>query len=330
VEDPGHLHGLLLAARCERAGGRATREANAIHSHDPHDTPADPRRKQRALGIALGANATFLAVELVGGIAFGSLALLADAAHMTSDVLALSVAFLALRLGQRPPSERHTFGLARAEVLGAQFNGLLLLAGAGAVIWEAVRRIGDPPSLDAGAVLVIGIVGLLVNLASAIVVGRVAHHDLNLRAALWHLGADALGSVAVVVAALSSLWLDVDGVDPVASLAIAALVIVAAARLLRDSGRVLLEAVPAGVDLAAVRAALASAEGVDAVHHLHVWTSGAARVALSAHVVLAGPLSLHEAQQRVGNLKAMLDERFAISHATIEVECHDCADEHLF
>jgi cobalt-zinc-cadmium efflux system protein len=257
------------------------------------------------------------------------LALFADAAHMTSDVLALTLALIALILAQRPPTERHTFGLERSEVLAAQANGVLLAVGAIAIVVEAVRRLEHPQSIDAAGVLIVGGVGLLDNRVRAFVVARAARGNLNLRAALWHLVFDALGSLAVVLAAVGTMVFDTDRLDSIASIAIAVLVVGGAWRLLRDSTRVLLEAVPTGVDVAAVRAALAEEAGVEAVHHLHVWTVGAEHAALSAHVVLSGPLSLHEAQERSVALKRVLSERFGIDHATLEVECHACVDDEV-
>jgi cobalt-zinc-cadmium efflux system protein len=266
---------------------------------------------------------------VVGGYLFGSLALFADAAHMTSDVLALTLALIALILAQRLPTDRHTYGFERTEVLAAQANGVLLMVGSIAIVVEAVRRLANPQSIDAGGVLVIGVAGLVVNLGSALVVARAARGNINLRAALWHLVFDALGSLAVIVAAVGTLVFGAERLDSIASIVIAVLVVGAAWRLLRDSTRVLLEAVPTDVDVAAVRAALADQPGVEAVHHLHVWTVGAEHAALSAHVVLTGPLSLHEAQERAIALKHVLAERFGIEHATLEVECHACTDDEV-
>jgi len=285
------------------------------------------RARRRSLLIALGANAAFLVVELVGGFVFGSLALIADAAHLTSDVLALGLALGALALAQRPPTERHTYGFDRAEVLAAQVNGVLLFAGAVAIVVEAVRRLGSPHHLDATGVLVIGIAGVVVNVVSALALARTAHGNLNMRAALWHLTLDALGSLAVVASAVGALIFGSDRLDPIASLVIAALVLIGAWSVLRDAARVLLEAVPSDVDVAAVRSALAHEPGVEAVHHMHVWSLGSESSALSAHVVLTGPLSLHDAQERATALKAMLADRFGIEHATLEVECHACIDD---
>jgi len=248
---------------------------------------------------------------------------------MTSDVLALSLALIALILAQRPPTERHTFGFERTEVLAAQANGVLLMVSAIAIVVEAVRRLEHPQAIDATGVLIVGGLGLAVNVGSAVVVARAAHGNLNLRAALWHLASDALGSLAVVLAAIGTVLFDAERLDSIASIAIAVLIVVGAWRLLRDSARVLLEAVPTGVDVGAVRAALTEQAGVEAVHHLHVWTSGAEHTALSAHVVLSGPLSLHEAQERSVGLKRVLAERFGIEHATLEVECHACIDDEV-
>jgi cobalt-zinc-cadmium efflux system protein len=287
------------------------------------------RARRRSLLLALVANAAFLVIELVGGLLFGSLALVADAIHLTSDVLALGLALGALALAQRPPTDRHTFGFERAEVLAAQANGLLLLVGAVGIVVEAIRRLGNPEAIKGGAVLAVGIAGLLVNVGSAAVLARSAHGSLNLRAAFWHLATDALGSLAVIVAALGALVFGAERLDAVASLFIAALIVVAAWRLLRDTTRVLLDAAPPDIDVATVSAALGAADGVEAVHHLHVWTLGSERPALSAHVVLTGPLSLHDAQERASELKVMLTERFGIQHATLEVECHACDDDHV-
>jgi cobalt-zinc-cadmium efflux system protein len=278
--------------------------------------------------FALVANAAFLVVELVGGIVFGSLALLADAAHMVSDVVALGIALVAQVLSSRPPTERHTYGFVRAEVLAAQANGVLLLAGSIAVVVEAVRRLSDPPHVDGLPVLAVGVVGLAVNAVSAYVLARIASGNLNLRAAVWHLASDALGSVAVIVSAAAIVVADVYWLDPVASLLIGAMVVVAAWQLLRQTTRVLLEGAPAGIDVAAVRDALDAESDVEAVHDLHVWSLASETPALSAHVVLGGEeWTLHEAQQRMETLKAMLHDEFGITHATLEVECHACDTE---
>jgi cobalt-zinc-cadmium efflux system protein len=246
---------------------------------------------------------------------------------MVGDVVALALAFAAAQLARRPPTERHTFGFGRTEVLVAEANGVLLLAGAIALIVAAVQRLASPHDVDALGVIVVGGVGLIVNLGSAAVVSRHAHGNLNMRGALWHLLADALGSIAVVISGIGVALFSADWLDPIASILIALLVIAGAWNLLRDATRVLLESVPDDLDPAAVTTALASEAGVDAVHHVHLWTTGSEHAALSAHLVLAGPLSLHDAQLRAGQIKRMLAQRFGIEHATLEVECHTCVDD---
>jgi len=292
--------------------------------------PERRRRRRTALVVALVANGAFLVVELVGGLVFGSLALLADAAHMVSDVVALSIALVAFGLAARPASARHTYGLGRADVLAAQLNAVVLLGASGWIAFEAVGRLGDPVSIDGGGVAAVAAAGLAVNLASASLLGRSAGANLNLRAAFWHLMGDALGSVAALVAGVAVLVAGAEWVDPAASLFVTALIVVSAVRLLRDSGRVLLEAVPAGIDVGDVEAALREASGVDGVHHTHVWSLGSEQAALSAHVQLTGVPSLHDAQARGDELKAMLSKRFGIEHATLELECHDCDEDPRF
>jgi cobalt-zinc-cadmium efflux system protein len=273
------------------------------------------------------ANAVFLAVEIAGGFAFGSLALLADAAHMVSDVTALALAYVAVRIALRPPTDRHTYGFGRTEVLAALANGVLLIVSAIAVSIEAVIRLQSPHAIDATAVIIVGCLGLVVNLGSAMVVSRYGHHSLNMRGAFWHLVADAAGSVAVIIAGLGAALFGAERLDPIASLVIAALVLVAGWRLVRDATLVLLDAVPSGLDASVVRAALCREPGVDAVHHLHLWTTGSEHATLSAHVVLGGELTLHDAQVRARQLKEVLAARFGIEHATLEVECHACVDD---
>ncbi len=246
---------------------------------------------------------------------------------MVSDVLALAMAYAALRIAQRPPTERHTFGFGRTEVLVAQANAVLLLGGAVAIAVDAGRRLSSPPSIAAGGVIVVGILGLAVNAASAALVSPHAHHSINMRGAFWHLASDALGSIAVIVAGAAAALFGADRLDPIASLFIAVLVVWAAWKLLRDATRVLLESVPSRLDITAVRRALDEQPGVEAVHHLHVWTTGSEHSALSAHVVLGDALTLHDAQLRATELKQMLAERFDIGHATLEVECHACVDD---
>lgn len=296
------------------------------HGHD-HDRALMRAGQRTALVITLAVNAAFLVVEVVGGLRFHSLALLADAAHMFTDVAALALALVALMLASRPSTSRLTFGLERAEVLGALVNGLALLAVSAWIVFEAVRRISDPADVRGGGVLAVASIGLVINLVSAVALARVRGSSLNMRGALMHMVADAIGSAGTMAAAVAVILWGATWTDPVVSLAIAALVIVASYRLLADTTHVLLEGVPSGMDRADVEAVLLAEPGIEAVHHLHLWSLASDVPALSAHVVLAGEVSLHEAQQRGDELKQLLASRYGIVHSTLELECHACDDD---
>lgn len=280
----------------------------------------------RALWIALALNAGYMLIEFVGGLAFNSVALLADAAHMLSDVVGLVIALYAQHLMQRPASARHTFGLQRSEVLGALANGVTLLAVVGWVTFEAIQRLLDPEPVSGGGLLMVATIGLGINIVSAVVLARAQGSSLNMRGAFIHMASDAAGSVAVIVAAVAALLWDATWVDPAASLVIAALILWATWRLLRETIHVLMEGAPRGLDLDEVEKALAAEAGIASVHHLHVWSLASDVPALSAHVVLETEGSLHEAQERGDDLRKMLRERFGIAHSTLELECHPCAD----
>jgi cobalt-zinc-cadmium efflux system protein len=302
------------------------------HDHHAHAASSEAstathHARVRALQIALAANGVFFGVQLAAGIAFGSLALIADSAHMASDVVALALALLAQALITRPASVRNTYGMQRAEVLAAQANAAVLLLVSGWVVYEAIQRFSNPEPVDGLGVVIVGLLGLAVNAGSAWIIARSSGDSLNLRGAFLHLASDAAGSVGVVIAGVVVMATGAEWVDPLVSILISVLVLVAAWQLLRDATRVLLEGAPKGLDVAAVEQALTTAVGVEAVHHLHVWSIGSETPALSAHVVLTGELTLHEAQARGDELKTELAEQFGIEHATLELECHSCDDD---
>jgi len=305
------------------SGGAGSARLDLVHDHGP-STGSDHRLVRRALWVALALNAGFMVVEVVGGIVFDSLALLADAAHMSTDVAGLVIALVAQSLMVRPASARRTYGMRRAEALGGLANGVLILATSAWIFYEAARRIGDPHDVGGVGVLVVASIGLLVNLGSAWMLARAPGRNLNLRGALVHMLSDAAGSVGVMVAGIGVLIFGADWLDPLMSILIGVLVAFAAWGLLRDALNVLLEGVPRHVDVDEVEAALAAGVDVEAVHHLHVWEIGSDLPALSAHVVLGEAGTLHEAQERGDALKVMLAERFGIEHVTLELECHDC------
>ena len=277
--------------------------------------------------MALAVNAVFFLAEIVGGVAFHSLALMADAAHMFTDVVALAVALLAIGLTRRPSTERHTFGLERAEVLGALVNGLALLVAGVWIVVEGIHRIGSPTDVAGGGVLVVASIGIVVNVASAIVLGRSQGRSLNMRGAVVHMVTDAIGLAGTCVAAIAVLVADATWADPTVSLGIAALVLYAGGRLLVDTVHVLLEGTPFGMNSTEVEATLLSAPGVEAVHHLHLWSLASDVPALSAHVVVEGEVSLHDAQEIGDDLKERLAQQHGIVHATLELECHACDDD---
>lgn len=284
----------------------------------------DRGQQRRVLAVVLAANGAVLVAEAVGGLVFRSLALLADAAHLLTDVAGLAVAALALRLVERPATPRHSFGLQRAEVLAAQANGLLLAGGSVWILVEAARRLVHPLEVAGLGLSVVALVGLAVNVASAGLIARLQGASLNMRGALLHMAADAVGSLGTLLAGLLALVWRLHRADPVVSMVIAVLVLWAAWRLLRDTTHVLLEGTPRSIDPLAVEEALRSSEGVEGVHHLHLWNLASDVPALSAHVVLTGEVSMHEAQGRGERLKAMLARRFGILHSTLELECHEC------
>jgi cobalt-zinc-cadmium efflux system protein len=289
------------------------------HAHPHHHTT-----RERALVVALAANGAFLVVELAGGVVFGSLALLADAAHMVSDVAALSIALVAQRLIRRPATAKHTYGLQRAEVIGAQANAVLLLFASAWIIFEAIRRFGDPHHVRGAGLLVVAALGFVVNIASAVVLERQAGHSLNMRAAVLHMTLDAAGSAAAVVAGVGIVVWDARLLDPAASVLITLLVLGGAWKLLRDATHVLMEGTPRGLDAIEIERFIAGDPVVEGIHHVHVWNIASDVPALSAHVVIAGERTLHEAQVEGDRLRASVLERFGIEHTTFELECHAC------
>lgn len=274
-------------------------------------------RVRRALRLSLALNGGFMVVELGVGFYAGSLALLSDAAHMFSDTAALLLALVVAELARRPASPRRTFGLLRAEVLGAFTNALLLLGACALIVFHAVDHlVGETPPFPAVPVLVVAVIGLFVNLGSAWVLARADRHNLNVRAALAHMLADALGSVGAITAAGLAWGWDLHVADPLISLLIAALIAVSAWRVLRDSTQVLLDFAPPTIDPAAVRAALLAVDGVAAIHELHVWGMGDQTV-LTAHLVRTPAIASDELLSRA---EAALRDQLGIVHSTLQID----------
>lgn len=287
------------------------------HHHRHEDEPGARARRSRSLRAAFAVTAAFTLVEGVAGILTGSLALLADAGHMLSDNVALSFALFAIWLAGRPATASRSFGFRRAEILAALANGVGLMAIAIWIVITAAGRLGDPPEIAAGPVLAVAVLGLAVNVAAAALLAGGRRDSLNVRAAFLHVLADLLGSLGVIVAALLVLIIGWQAADPIASLAIAALVLVSAVGILRESVRILLEATPAGIDSDEVGTRMAAIPGVTEVHDLHIWTITSGFHSLSAHLLV---LPEEDCHARRRDAEALLVRDYGIAHTTLQVD----------
>jgi cobalt-zinc-cadmium efflux system protein len=267
--------------------------------------------------IALAINVGLLLAEAVGGVVTGSLALLADAGHLLSDVGSIVLALIAARLASLPATGQRTFGYQRSEVLAALVNGLLLVAVSLGIAIAAIGRFSDPPAIEGAGVLLLGVIGLAGNVAATVVLARGQREDINLEGVLRHSFADALGSVGVIFAGGFVLLGGSAIVDPIVGLLIAALVLASSWRLIKEPFDVLMEAAPADLDVDALGAALCSEDGVRSVHDLHAWTVTAGFGAVAAHVVVSRDCDRDLVRQR---LELTLRERFAIEHTTLQME----------
>ncbi|KQZ62276.1 cation transporter [Sphingopyxis sp. Root1497] len=290
----------------------------AGHAHN-HGAGANAR----SLSIALGLTASFLVAELVGAWLFNSLALLSDAAHMFTDAAALAIALAAIRIGQRPADKRRTYGYRRFEILAAAFNAVLLFLVAGFVLYEGIQRFFAPSEVQSLGMLLVASAGLLVNLVAMRVLAGGKDDSLNVKGAYLEVWADMLGSVGVIGAALLIWGTGWNWVDPVVAIAIGLWVLPRTWILLRDTTHILLQGVPRGIDLDAVRAAMRAQPGVADVHDLHIWSVAGDDASLTAHVVVSDGGDVDVV--RVA-LAATLEARFEIHHATIQPETAPCAD----
>ncbi len=269
------------------------------------------------MAIVLGLILAFLVVEVVAGILASSVALLADAGHMTVDAVALGLTLVALRLAERPAGGVMTFGLRRVEILSAQANGVTLLVLTGLVVYEGVQRLITPSDVAGASVLVVAAIGAVVNLAALWLLHGADRRSLNIEGSYQHVLMDLLGSIAAMIGGAVILTTGADRADAIAALAVAALMLRSAWGLLRATGRVLLEAAPAGLDPDEIGRVMAAHPGVAEVHDLHVWEVTSGFPALSAHVVVDRAEDCH---QRTRELERLLDERFAIHHTTLQTE----------
>ena len=293
-----------------------------VHADGLHD---HRRASRRALLVVLLLTVGVTALEVAGGLWTGSLALLADAGHMLSDTFSTALALVALTLAQRPSTPRRSFGFQRAEILAAFVNGLLLVLVSGWIAWEALQRLDERPELLGGWMLAIAAVGLAANVVAVAILARSGRESLNIEAALRHVFADLLGSAGVIVAAVVILVTGWTIVDPLVSLAIAALIVASAWSVLRDSTAILMEATPSGIDADTVARTIVEVPGVTSVHDLHVWRITSGFDALAAHVLVGRGEDCHALRHDV---ERVLASRFGITHTTLQVD-HDAGDQLL-
>ncbi len=287
------------------------------HDHGAASGHSHPHTAQNgSLLVALLLTLAFAGVEAAAGWWSGSLALLADAAHMLTDSSALGLAAAAAWLARHPPSMRHSYGLMRAEVLAALFNSLLMLVLIGFIVREAIDRIGAPRDIAGGTVIGVAVIGLAINLAVAWVLSR-GEHTLNSRAALLHVLGDALGSVAAIAAGIVIVATGWTPIDPLLSLLVAALILVSALHLLREVVHVLMEGVPLDLRLDTIGQDLAGLDGVLRVHDLHVWTLSSDTIALSAHLEIR---DLTDWPDILAAARQLMDTRHGIHHVTLQPE----------
>jgi cobalt-zinc-cadmium efflux system protein len=293
----------------------------------PHHHPEARAHEPGALKLALGLIVAFMTAEVTVGILVSSLALLSDAAHMVVDAGALALALVAARVARRPAQGALTYGLGRVEILSAQGNGATLLVLALVITYAAVRRLISPPHVGGAAVIAVACGGIAVNLlATRILSGRGQPRSLNLEGSYRHILTDLYGFIATAVAGAVVLVSGYNRADAIASLVVAGLMLHAAYGLLKESGRVFMEAAPVGLEPEAIGRALAAAPGVVEVHDLHVWEVTSGFPALSAHVLVAPGEDCHELRRR---LQRMLEDRFEIHHTTLQVDHASAKQEPL-
>ncbi|MCX4438388.1 cation diffusion facilitator family transporter [Streptomyces mirabilis] len=291
------------------------------HAHGAPATGTAAAAYRGRLRVALSITLTVMVVEIVGGLMADSLALVADAAHMATDAVGLGMALLAIHFANRPPSGNRTFGYARAEILAALANCLLLLGVGGYVLYEAIHRFVTPADTEGGLTIVFGLIGLVANTISLMLLLRGQKDSLNVRGAFLEVVADALGSVAVIISAAVIMTTGWQAADPIASILISIMIVPRTWKLLHETLDVLLEAAPKNVDMAEVRAHILALSGVEDVHDLHAWTITSGMPVLSAHVVVSSEvLNAIGHEKMLHELQGCLGHHFDVEHCTFQLE----------
>ncbi|MEQ9509794.1 MAG: cation diffusion facilitator family transporter [Alloalcanivorax xenomutans] len=296
---------------------------HAHHGHEHGHSHQAPASYGKAFVIAISLNVGFTVVEFIYGFLAQSSALMADAGHNLSDVLGLVVAWVGVLLARKIPDQRFTYGLRGSSILAALANAMFLMIACGAISWDAIRRLADPPEVSSMTVIVVAAIGILINAASAWLFVKGSKGDLNIRGAFLHLVADAAVSLGVVIAGVAILLTDWNWLDPVVSLLIVVVIVIGTWGLLRESLKLALNAVPAHIDLNEVEAWLRDQPGVLDIHDLHVWGMSTTESALTAHLVMPGGAD----DAFVDGVADELHHRFGIEHTTLQVERGD--SEHV-
>lgn len=281
---------------------------------------------ERPLWIAFGLTLTFLIVEVIGGLITNSLALLSDAAHMGTDVLALAVSLFAVRMSRRPADAKRTYGYARMEAIGALINGGLLFVVAAVILWEAIHRFMSPQSVASTGMLIVASIGLLINLISMRLLKAGSGESLNIKGAYLEVWSDMLGSIGVIIGALTIRFTGWTVLDPIIAVLIGLWVLPRTWILLRQAINLLMQGVPDGMSVDGIRQRLHAHPGVREVHDLHLWALGSRSAVLTAHVVAESKTATDSLREEIAHL---LHDEFDIEHATLQVETEHCGGHHL-
>jgi cobalt-zinc-cadmium efflux system protein len=277
----------------------------------------------RKLFYSIALTGLIFIAEFVGGLWTGSLALLSDSAHVFMDMFALGLSYLAIRAAALPANDRHTYGYHRMQVLAALVNGATLLFISFEILKEAIHRFQNPLPIEAGPMLVIAIIGLVVNVIVALVLRNHDHEDINTRSAFLHVLGDALASVGVIIAGIAIYFTNLLWIDPLVSILISVLILVSSGRLLKETIHILAEGIPEGMTASGVEETMKAVSGIAEIHDLHIWTVAPGFVTLSAHVILDDQ-NLSQTEAIMQELKGRLIAAYKIEHTTIQFECADC------
>ncbi len=296
-----------------------------VHTHITDLTRSTVRR----LALSLGLTLAFVVVEIIAGLFANSLALLTDAAHNITDVGALALTWWALRYTTRPANPGKTYGYHRAGILVALINSSTLVVISLGIFYDAYRRLMAPPEVNADVLIGVGLLAVVINLVTALLVRRGSHHDLNLKSAYMHLMGDVLSTVGAVAAGIVIRFTDLDWVDPLVSIFIGVLILWNAWGILRESINILMESTPADIDMEALQADILTVEGVRGVHDLHVWSIAQSLRTFSAHI-LTDDIPVSEGAGIQSAISELLNHKYGISHATLQLECIGCISPELY